>query len=160
VDSADQRPRYSLRTLTRTLTATRHFMSAGFAPSRALFEGFCMCFETQLEPNSRARLQEILIKHIGGGALSSKSKGAPRRPGGKGDGEHWECITPVWLPKGPMNAVDWAARDDQGLQQFVLTPAVETNVRNVARGCAASVAPILLQGPTSAGKTTTVEYLA
>src|SRR5690606_32695997 len=101
VDSADQRPRYSLRTLTRTLTATKHFMSAGFAPSRALFEGFCMCFETQLEPNSRTRLQEILIKHIGGGALSSKSKGAPRRPGAKGDGEQWECITPFWLPKGP-----------------------------------------------------------
>ena len=43
---------------------------------------------------------------------------------------------------------------------FVVTASVRANLRSLARAVAAAKYPILLQGPTSSGKTTLVEYLA
>ena len=39
-------------------------------------------------------------------------------------------------------------------------PTVEASIRDLCAGVASAVAPILLQGPTSVGKTTMIEYLA
>ena len=48
-----------------------------------------------------------------------------------------------------------------GLRRFVATPSATGNLRALARAAAAGHgAPVLLQGPTSVGKTTLVEYLA
>ncbi|CAM9828778.1 unnamed protein product, partial [Discosporangium mesarthrocarpum] len=44
--------------------------------------------------------------------------------------------------------------------RFVLTPSVQETVRCLVRAVASSDFPVLLQGPTSAGKTSAVEYLA
>lgn len=41
-----------------------------------------------------------------------------------------------------------------------MTASVQFNLRNLARAVACSKAPVLLQGPTSSGKTSLVEYLA
>jgi len=41
-----------------------------------------------------------------------------------------------------------------------LTPSMEANLRRLARAVASGPWPILLEGPTSSGKTTIVEYLA
>ena len=53
------------------------------------------------------------------------------------------------------------ARDAFGRKSFVLTASVARTLRRVASAvCAGEGAPVLLQGPTSAGKTSLVEYLA
>ena len=43
---------------------------------------------------------------------------------------------------------------------FCLTPTVPQSLRRVARALAFGRAPILLQGPTCAGKTSLIDYLA
>ena len=45
-------------------------------------------------------------------------------------------------------------------RRFVQTPSVERHLRNLARAVLLRRHPILLQGPTSSGKTSLVAYLA
>ena len=47
-----------------------------------------------------------------------------------------------------------------GGRRFVQTPSVERHLRNLARAVLLRRHPILLQGPTSSGKTSLVAYLA
>jgi len=46
------------------------------------------------------------------------------------------------------------------IPSFILTPSCQLNLRNIVRAAAPHRYPILLQGPTSAGKTSMIEYLA
>jgi midasin len=56
---------------------------------------------------------------------------------------------------------DDTAKDAASRVRFVLTDSVRTNLRALARAVSAGRGyPLLLQGPTSSGKTTIVEYLA
>lgn len=60
-DGAQQRPRYSLRTLCRALQFAQHCLaSKTFGLEQALYEGLCMSFLTQLDAPS----QEVLHKLI------------------------------------------------------------------------------------------------
>lgn len=62
-DSAGQRPRYSLRSLTRSLQASKSFLSIGIRPlTRALFESFLLNFQTMLSESSREYMYTYL-KH-------------------------------------------------------------------------------------------------
>ena len=86
-----------------------------------------------------------------------------RRPGGRSSGaEQWALVEPFWLKTGVLPLDDGALLDPKtGLRRFVLTPHVATTLRAVASAVAAGEgAPVLLQGPTSAGKTSMIEYLA
>ncbi|KAJ8602422.1 hypothetical protein CTAYLR_001228 [Chrysophaeum taylorii] len=65
-----------------------------------------------------------------------------------------------WLPAGPRDRrVDWST-SSRGDRVYVLTPTSRRSLRRVARACAFGAAPILLEGPTCAGKTSLVEFLA
>lgn len=46
------------------------------------------------------------------------------------------------------------------IDHYILTPTVQDHLRSVARALWLRKYPVLLQGPTSAGKTSLVEYLA
>ena len=46
------------------------------------------------------------------------------------------------------------------MSHFILTPGVRSHLRAAARALSLHRFPLLLQGPTSSGKTTMVEYLA
>ena len=79
---------------------------------------------------------------------------------------------PFWLGTGPLPLDDWASptTKNQGPNKggkggtrprFVPTPSARATLRALSRAVAAGHgAPILLQGPTSAGKTTLVASLA
>src|ERR1700709_807651 len=44
--------------------------------------------------------------------------------------------------------------------QYIITPFVERNMLNLVRATSTRRFPVLVQGPTSAGKTSMIEYLA
>lgn len=117
--------------------------------------------------------------------LSSKEGGIPpaQRPRNMTDDEVALVGNIFWLQAGPRSRrVDWAAttvrhedaesqysaqvppkkkrREASDKRSFVLTPTSRRSLRRVARALAFGVSPILLQGPTCAGKTTLVEYIA
>ncbi|KNC56498.1 uncharacterized protein AMSG_11499 [Thecamonas trahens ATCC 50062] len=145
-DGAGLRPVYSLRTLTRALSFTAQ-LGPAYGLERALYEGFSMAFMTQLSAAAQDELGSIMTDTL---LASRKLHQLTKPPAHPGDGhvlfEHF------WLSTGPNKPVV--------NPKFILTRTVRMHLKNLARGILAGKYPILLQGPTSAGKTSMVEYLA
>ena len=156
-DGANQRPTYSLRTLSRALEYAC-FAAPYYGMRRALYEGLSMTFLTQLNRESAALLQGALEMAAFGGDVGKTSQSAikaalgvaPKRPG-----ETFELIENFWIERGSEPV------DETWLEsQFILTPSVSANLRNLCRVVVSRKYPILIQGPTSSGKTSIIEYLA
>ncbi|ORY83905.1 P-loop containing nucleoside triphosphate hydrolase protein [Protomyces lactucae-debilis] len=149
VDGAGQRPHYSIRTLSRTLSYVAEICPL-YGLRRSLYEGFCMSYLTLLDAESEALLLPIIEQATIARVRNAKSLlfQAPKRP----VGDEWIQFKHYWLHQGPL-----VPQEDA---RYILTPFVEKNLLNLVRASATRKFPILLQGPTSSGKTSLVEYLA
>jgi midasin (ATPase involved in ribosome maturation) len=145
-DANNHSPHYSLRTLCRGLMHAERMVSQ-CAPQYALYEGLCMSFQTQLDPASYGAVAQACARHLNGtgSTVAPVHRPRPEMPG---------CVRvcDLWLPCGPLEPVEPA--------HYIMTPSVETNLRHLTRVVASGRFPVLLQGPTSAGKTSIIEYLA
>lgn len=65
-----------------------------------------------------------------------------------------------WLEHGPLPPADDTTETADGRRHFVATPSVRRHLANLARAVLLRRHPILLQGPTSSGKTSLVAHLA
>ncbi|XP_028119149.1 midasin-like [Camellia sinensis] len=134
-DGANQKPQYSLRSLYRALEYTkkarRHF---GF--QKALYDGFCMFFLTLLDEPSAKLMNQMISSYLLGGNIP---------PPVSFDG--------YLMKRGNATL-------DNLLENYVLTKSVKEHLRNLARAIFVGRYPVLLQGPTSSGKTSLVQYLA
>ncbi|KAJ2621726.1 AAA ATPase midasin [Coemansia sp. RSA 1358] len=149
VDGANQRPHYSLRTLTRSLTYARENAQA-YSLKRALYDGLYMTFITQLESNTQAVLVSELHKIFAGDDLKQLLiKIPPCRLTGES-----VLVQSFWLPKLGDDA------DQDVADGYVITSSVEAKIKSLARAVMCGRYPVLIQGPTSAGKTSMVQYLA
>ena len=151
VDGVGQKPHFSIRTLTRTLTYVAD-TSGMYGLRRALYEGFCMSFSTMLEHESRDRIVRAIAEAIYPGAnrnLRSALRSLPKRPVG-------EVIQlgHYWIERGEY--------PPQENPLYIVKPdtSVERNLHNFVRASLTRRYPILLQGPTSSGKTSMIEHLA
>ncbi|KAH7328502.1 hypothetical protein B0I35DRAFT_473203 [Stachybotrys elegans] len=156
VDGANEVPHFSLRTLTRVLSYV-NTISPLYGLRRALFEGFSMGFLTLLDRNSENLLVPLIYHHLldnYGDPLALLSQ-TPKHPN---DGrQHVKFVNKnqdrhYWLFQGDQTPVE---RED-----YIITPYVERNLLNLVRATSTRRFPILIQGPTSAGKTSMIEYLA
>jgi midasin (ATPase involved in ribosome maturation) len=146
LDGANQKPHYSLRTLTRALDFARS-VSREYGFQRALYEGFSMSFLTQLNNASLARMEALIVKSFGGNGSLKQLLRLPKSPGAE-----WTAFESFWLQNGPEKPAD--------MPQYILTESIKRHLNNLARIVVSRRHPVLLQGPTSAGKTSMVEYLA
>lgn len=151
VDGANQKPQFSIRTLTRTLSYVTDIIEI-YGLRRSLYEGFCMSFLTLLDEKSEKVLYPLITKYTIGRLKNANSvmKRIPPNPDPKG--EDYVQFRHYWLRKGPEEPI---AQDS-----YIITPFVEKNLLNLVRATSNSKYPILLQGPTSAGKTSMINYLA
>ena len=150
VDGAHQNPHFSLRTLTRTLVYITD-LAPIYGLRRALFEGFCMSFLTRLNAESRLLSRNMLDTYIWG---SQKNKKAMINQNTRipEDGKRYVRFKHYWVAQGNLSAEEQP--------HYIITPFVEQNLLNVVRATSTRKFPVLLQGPTSSGKTSMVEYLA
>jgi midasin len=159
VDGAGQRPRYTLRTLCRSLSAARCLiLQQKFNVERSMLEGFELGFEGSLGSSSKQELRKLLVRNFIGKSMTNKEFQHPgRRPGGEAE---YVLVKPYWIKAGFAEQIDFAEGERGNLTKFVLTPSMVTNLRRLSRAIACGPWPVLLEGPTSSGKTTLVEYLA
>lgn len=149
VDGANEVPHFSLRTLTRVLTYVND-VAPVYGVYRSLFEGFCMGFLTLLDRKSESLVLPMIMER-----LSEKSPRPPKRPE---DGKTYvkfvskERDRQYWLLQG--------AEEPRERPDYIRTRYVERNLLNLVRATSTRRFPILIQGPTSAGKTSMIEYLA
>ncbi|KAI0834820.1 midasin [Hypoxylon sp. FL0890] len=156
VDGANEVPHFSLRTLTRVLSYVND-VSPHYGLRRALYEGFSMGFLTLLDRASEETLVPLIHHHLldrHGGARSLLSQ-PPKYPN---DGKQYVKFVnknkdrQYWLLQGDETPIE---RSD-----YIITPYIERNLLNLVRATSTRRFPILIQGPTSAGKTSMIEYLA
>ncbi|EFC46939.1 midasin [Naegleria gruberi] len=147
-DGASQRPHYSLRTLTRSLDYAV-FVMKDYGMERSLYEGFSMGFLTLLSSACSSTVEKMIrtcfFKQKN---VDNSLKQAPSQPA-SGD---FVLFKHFWLPQGQFAPEQPA--------DFIITDTVEENLKNLARAIKTNKYPVLLQGPTSAGKTSMVQYLA
>ena len=150
VDGANQRPHYSLRTLSRTLVYVVDIAPI-YGLRRALFEGFSMSFLTLLNQPSSQHVLSLMEKHLLSNQKNSRALllQTPKVPQ---DTESYVKFKQYWMAKGPLPI--------QTQDHYIITPFIEKNLLNLVRATSTRRFPVLLQGPTSSGKTSMVEFLA
>jgi midasin len=150
VDGADQKAHFSLRTLTRTLTYAREIAPL-CSLRRALFEGFHMSFLTFLGKASEdliaPLIKDILFPQR---AVLKAELGKPLLQ--PNDGRSYVRQGHYWLRQGSHSVEEQP--------HYIITPFVQRNMNNLIRAASTRRYPVLIQGPTSSGKTSMIEYLA
>jgi midasin len=151
-DGSNHRPYYSMRTLSRALTFASD-MATTYGLRRALWEGCLMAFTMVLNPSSAEVVTAIAQKHILSGVRNVRSllTKQPPVPHSR-SGEDFAKFGPFYLERGHISA--------DPVNEYIITPSVETKLVNLARIIATRRFPVLIEGPTSSGKTSSVEYLA
>lgn len=150
VDGAGQKPHFSLRTLTRTLIYVTD-IAPTYGLRRALFEGFSMSYLTQLNKESERLILPLIDQHLlnsqkNARALINQIPRAPNRD------KRFVQFRQYWVAQGAFPI--------QEQPHYIITPFIERNLLNLVRATSTRRFPVLLQGPTSAGKTSMIEYLA
>ncbi|EME84614.1 uncharacterized protein MYCFIDRAFT_113897, partial [Pseudocercospora fijiensis CIRAD86] len=153
VDGAGQKPHFSLRTLTRTLSYAKHIQQMCNL-RRALYEGFQMSFLTFLDVESAALVQPLIVKFLFAKRTNVKSELKKALQPPKDGHEYVRCHdgSKHWIRKGATQVQDQL--------HYIITPFIERNLENLVRAASTRQFPVLIQGPTSAGKTSMIEYLA
>lgn len=143
-DGLGNRPVYSLRTLCRALTICAKNLCGSV--ERNLYESFCLSFLTQLDPASHLIVLDLIQKSLLSNKKAILSQAIPKPPGDQLNFEGY------WIQQGP--------NEPQPCENYILTESVKENLRDLARIISIGKLPVLLQGPTSAGKTSLIEYVA
>ena len=145
LDGTGQPPHYSLRTYCRALSFTSR-NAAHYSLNRALYEGFMMAFASPLSLECKDRVSDELLQRF---SLKSTK---PKLPTSSLPAGHLN-IEDFHVPLGPLPIVDDSA-------SFIRTVSTGKRLKDIARVLVGGNHPILLQGPTSAGKTSLVSHLA
>ncbi|EOA33965.1 hypothetical protein CARUB_v10021460mg [Capsella rubella] len=131
-DGANQKPQYSLRSLYRALEyAIKAEGIGGF--QKALYDGFSMFFLSLLDAPS-TNVMEPIIKRLSGGNIRSQ---------------------PLQRYLGELKG-----SSDKFVESYVMTKSIIEHLNHLAHAIFIKRYPVLLQGPTSSGKTSLVKYLA
>ncbi|KAL2832978.1 hypothetical protein BDW59DRAFT_157121 [Aspergillus cavernicola] len=149
-DGAGQRPHFSIRTLVRALIYVADHAHV-YGIRRAIFEGFSMSFLTVLSQESEKLLMPVIERHIFSNVKNIRALlgQTPRPPS---DGNEYVHFKHYWMQKGHL------VPEEQ--PHYIITPFIEKNLKNLVRASSTRRFPVLLQGPTSAGKTSMIEHLA
>ena len=150
IDGAGSKPHFSLRTLSRTLTYILD-VAPIYGLRRAIFEGFSMSFLTALDKESELLLRTLMNKNIFSDRKNIKATlhQTPRAPQ---DGKTYVNFKNYWIAQG-ASLIERQPR-------YIITPFIEKNLLSLVRATSSRRFPVLLQGPTSSGKTSMIEYLA
>lgn len=149
-DGAGQKPHFSMRTLARMLASSSKF-AFFFGLQRGLFESFQMCFVTLLDEPSAKSLSELAKDKLFTG-YSSVATLLSQKPKQPSEVESYIQVGYFFIKQGPHSVIKDAS--------YILTETVAQNLNALARAASLKSFPVLLQGPTSSGKTSMVTYLA
>ncbi|KAI0328990.1 midasin [Cubamyces sp. BRFM 1775] len=149
-DGSNHRPHFSMRTLARALTFAAD-MAPTYSLRRALWEGCLMAFTMVLDGPSATAVTALAQKHILAGVRNPRSL-LSKEPLPPSDPSAYVKFGPFYLERGPLH--------EDPAEDYIMTPSVETKLIDLARIISAKRFPVLIEGPTSSGKTSSIEYLA
>lgn len=150
-DGSGHRPHYSMRTLSRALTFAAD--SIHYLPlRRALYEGFMMAFAMVLDQPSMDLMLELTDRTLLSSIKNTK---------------HFTTQLPVTPARYPQDAIHfgpfWLTCGENAREEvanYILTPSVQKKLVDLSRIITTKRYPVLIEGPTSSGKTSAIQYLA
>lgn len=149
-DGANHRPHFSMRTLARALTFAAETASS-YSLRRSVWEGCLMAFTMVLDSASAELVTSLARKHLLVGVRNPKSM-LTKDPNPPSPPDNYVKFGPFYLEKGPL--------PEDPVDNYIMTPSVHRKLIDLARIILTRRFPILIEGPTSSGKTSSVEYLA
>ncbi|XP_037888619.1 midasin [Glossina fuscipes] len=143
-DGLGNRPVYSLRTLCRSLNICARNLCGSI--ERNLYESLSLSFLTQLDSNSHNTVLQLIQTRMLSDTKAILKQQIPKPSD--------SCLNfeGYWIEKGP--------KELQECSNYILTESVRNNLKDLTRIISIGKFPVLLQGPTSAGKTSLIEYVA
>ncbi|KDR82591.1 hypothetical protein GALMADRAFT_206424 [Galerina marginata CBS 339.88] len=148
-DGSNHRPHFSMRTLVRALTFAASTASS-YSLRRSVWEGCLMAFTMALEGESAEIVVTLARKHLLSGVKNPQSV-LSKDPQAPSQGVFVK-FGPFYLEKGP--------HDEDPVEDYIITPSVQQKLIDLSRIILTRRFPVLIEGPTSAGKTSSIEYLA
>ena len=151
VGEDNKKPLINLRSLSRAVGYATS-MGSWFPPKWSLYEGLLLAFSTALDNSSCEKCLDIVKTGIG------KIENIQRIINGDRRNHDNKDVFDIWFGfplKRGCEANVTAAEDG-----YVFTATVNRNIANLARAISARKYPILLEGPTSTGKTSSIYFLA
>ncbi|RKP17819.1 P-loop containing nucleoside triphosphate hydrolase protein [Rozella allomycis CSF55] len=145
-DTDNKKPHFSMRTLTRALSFAIS-VNKNYPILKCVYEGICVSFTTQLNEESFKIMNEIINSTI----LLKRNISQCNIV--KNDDESKCLIEGYLIDKGNFEI-------QEENNSFILTRSVKNNLKNLARAVQCKKYPILIQGPTSVGKSSIIKYLA
>ncbi|GFE52883.1 ATPase associated with various cellular activities AAA family protein [Babesia ovis] len=142
-DGSFKSPTFTLRNLVRTLHYMQHVMQRSHRPIKdgreALVDGVLSCFASSLGPASFSKIVSLLpsIPH------------APSPP--LEESVNYVRVEGYWIRRGD--------KPIHRQEHFIVTPNISKNLRRLCCVLSGLRVPVLLEGPTAAGKTSLVQYL-
>ena len=139
-----------LRNLSRALKMMKKSVQLRYPVIKAIYDSLFTCFASHLDQQLQLALHNLIfalfeIEQLPSLDMLSKS-------GGQADS--YAYVEEFIIPKGGHPPIAFDAND------FILTPTFRQLVKRLASIVAVTDFAIILEGPTSAGKTSTVQYLA
>jgi len=148
-DGSNHRPHFSMRTLARALTFASDTASA-YSLRRSVWEGCLMAFTMVLDSESAQIVTNLARKHLLANVSNPRSM-LKKEPPLPTEGVFVK-FGPFFLEKGNLE-LDLS-------EEYVMTPSVEQKLIDLSRIILTRRFPVLIEGPTSSGKTSSIEYLA
>ncbi|EAU86094.2 MDN1 midasin family protein [Coprinopsis cinerea okayama7 len=149
-DGSNHRPHFSMRSLSRALTFASDIAHA-YSLRRAVWEGCLMAFTMVLDEQSAQVVTALAHKHLLNGVRNPRSMLA-KEPNPPANRDNYVKFGPFYLEKGPL--------PEDPVEEYIMTPSVEKKLIDLARIILTKRFPVLIEGPTSSGKTSSIEYLA
>ncbi|KAG5680585.1 hypothetical protein PVAND_010082 [Polypedilum vanderplanki] len=143
-DGLGNKPVFSLRTLCRALKTCAKNLCGSI--ERNIYESFCLSFLTQLDSESHMKVLKKIQQHLVSDVKRVLSQSIPKPNVNVTNFEGY------WVENGD--------KEPQECKEYILTESVQKNLKDLARIISIGKLPILLQGPTSAGKTSLIEFIA
>ncbi|KAG7088114.1 hypothetical protein E1B28_012139 [Marasmius oreades] len=152
-DGSNHRPHFSMRTLARALTFAAD-IAQSYGLKRAIWEGCMMAFTMVLNGPSAQKVVDLAKEMLLPELRNSQSMKAffSKEPPSPQSTDNFVKFGTFYLEKGPL--------PEDPVDDYVMTPSVYTKLTDLARIILTRRFPVLIEGPTSSGKTSAVEYLA
>ena len=138
-----------LRNLSRALKMMRKGVSLRYPVIKATYDSLFTCFASHLDATMQVHIHRLIYQlfEISQMPVLDLTSRLAENP-------NYVAIEDFILPCGQFNPEGDFQRD------FILTPTFKQLVRRLASIVAVSDYAVILEGPTSAGKTSTVQFLA
>eukprot|EP00347_Sterkiella_histriomuscorum_P024492 403330924 len=144
-----KRGNIGLRNLTRALAFMKSSIQLRYPVLKAVYDSLYICFASHLDQTLQQYIQQIILGLFQIKSLPELSIQAEQKMSDK-----YAYVEQFIIPKGQHKPEHFDEND------FVTTNTFKKLLKQLASVVAVTDYAVILQGPTSAGKTSTVQYLA